>query len=107
MNVMFDLDGCLADFIKGFTTLASNLFGTPITDTHEQPKWDGFPGMMSLQMQITWKHVNESQSFWHELDPLVTPEMFKRINALQRFHHIYFATSSLSGSDSFICTSPG
>jgi len=98
MNVMFDMDGVLADFIKGFTTLAHNLFDTPITDTSGQPRWDGFPGMTDLQMQVTWKHVNESQSFWYELEPLVGKELFARINALQKYHHIYFVTSR-TGTD--------
>ena len=93
MNIMFDMDGCLADFIRGFTGLAAVMFGCPITTTHEQPKWDGFPGMTALQINLVWKRVKLGTDFWSRLGSLVGDETFTRIENLQEDHHLYFVTS--------------
>ena len=93
MNIMFDMDGCLADFICGFTTLAAAMFGCPITTTHEQPKWDGFPGMSALQVNLVWKRVRTMSDFWQRLGSLVGDETFERISQLQDEHRVHFVTS--------------
>ncbi len=93
MNIMFDMDGVLADFICGFTTLAAKMYGTPITTTHEQPKWDGFPGLTSLQIAVTWNRVKESTDFWANLGTLVGTQTLERINDLHVIHRVHFVTS--------------
>jgi len=93
MNIMFDMDGCLADFIRGFTGLAAVMFGCPVTTTHEQPLWDGFPGMNALQITLVWKRIKVSTDFWNRLGSLVGDRTFERIDQLQEDHHIQFVTS--------------
>lgn len=93
MQIMVDIDGVLADFICGFTTLAAAMFGCPITTTSEQPKWDGFPGMTALQINLVWKRVKTSTDFWNRLGSLVGDKTFDRISELQVDHRVHFVTS--------------
>ena len=93
MNIMIDMDGCLADFICGFTTLAAQIYGTPITETSEQPRWDGFVGLSPLQIHVTWQRVFESEDFWEQLGTLVGTRTLERIDDMQDHHRIHFVTS--------------
>ena len=93
MKIVFDIDGVLADFVKGFTTLASQAFYVPITGTLNQPSWQGFPGMQKHQVCQTWDYVNESNTFWYDLDPLVTHDELQGIERLRQSHEVYFCTA--------------
>src|SRR5690242_5772667 len=93
MKIVFDVDGVLADFIGGFTAVASDMFpGVPVTRTHEQPSWHGFPGMTDAQIAAVWEHVKRSDSFWLALSPLMTPAEAYRISKLWG-HDVYFCTA--------------
>jgi len=93
MNIMFDMDGCLADFIYGFTSLAAVMFGCAVTRTSEQPKWDGFPGITTRQINMVWERVKRSPDFWNRLDSLVDDPTFNRISDMQHEHRVHFVTS--------------
>lgn len=64
MNIMFDLDGVLADFVYGFTALANKNYGTPITPTSGQPSWYGFPGLDTHVIDSTWYTLKQDGTFW-------------------------------------------
>ena len=92
--VLFDIDGVLADFVKGFTTLASRMFeGVPITETVNQPKWDGFPGMTDKQIAAVWAEIDTGRPFWSELEPMATEYELERIDQLTSFADVYFTTA--------------
>lgn len=91
--VLFDIDGVLADFLTGFTTLGHQLMGTPITDTHAQPSWNGFPGITSDEAKKIWAHIITDVSFWYTLNPLVSAETFKAIRYLTCELPVYFVTA--------------
>ncbi len=91
--VMFDVDGVLADFVYSFTVLANRLYGTPVTLTDDQPRWDGFPGMTPEQIDETWAVINRSPDFWTNVKPAVATHTFDRINSLQDKANVYFTTN--------------
>lgn len=97
MNIMFDMDGVLCDFVAGFTVLGNAMFGTPITTTYNQPKWDGFPGMDKRQINAVWDKIGEMSNFWYTLGTMVGVKTLGRIDALQHRHHVYFVTSRSTG----------
>lgn len=93
-NIMFDVDGVLADFVLAFTTLANAMFPeVPITSTAEQESWVGFRGMTQKQIGKVWERLKDDTSFWLTPRPLVTPEDFRRIAELSDLDNVYFVTS--------------
>lgn len=92
--IMCDIDGCLADFVLGFTTLANSIYpSVPITPTEKQPRWDGFPGMTKDQIEFVWKVVEESDGFWSKLKPIAPPMTFVDFNEINRRADLYFVTN--------------
>lgn len=89
--VIFDIDGVLADFLTGFTSLANEMFGCPVTSTHEQPSWNGFPGITKEQSSAVWARIIHDSGFWYQLEPLVGEVTFKAIDCLRR--PVYFVTA--------------
>lgn len=92
MNIMFDLDGVLADFVYGFTALANKNYGTPITPTSGQPSWYGFPGLDTHVIDSTWYTLKQDGTFWVGLPSLVSSDELAYVAALADQHHVYFAT---------------
>ena len=39
-NISFDLDGCLANFIRGITRIGHELYGIPVSDQGTQQTWN-------------------------------------------------------------------
>jgi uncharacterized HAD superfamily protein len=92
--VACDVDGVLADFILAFTKLAHSLFGTPITRTVDHLSWDKFPGLTDDDVFETWEAIQESSEFWLGLEPLVGPDVFSRIDQIERRGgRVYFVTA--------------
>jgi hypothetical protein len=90
--IMFDVDGVLADFVQGFTTLAHDMFPeVPITLTVDQPKWDGFPGMTREQINKVWRVIDQADDFWPNLPALPIPA--GDICDLQLRAQVYFVTN--------------
>ena len=90
--IMFDIDGVLADFSLGFTTLANTLHGTPVTTTAQKVTWDGFPGLTDNQESVAWTAVYNSSVFLLNLAPLISHTVFERLNWLQACADVYFVT---------------
>lgn len=93
---IFDMDGVVVDFALGFTMLGRQEFGNhvPIVRAHDYSCW-GFGDYLTKEEQSTlWQIVIASDDFWLNLTPLVSYEVFKRINDLTwRGDHVYFVTS--------------
>lgn len=83
LKVMFDVDGVLADFVLGFTSLAAKEFGTPTETTTQHRVWDWFPGLDKRQVDHLWKVIEENdRGFWAELFPLFSSTEAKYIKLL-------------------------
>lgn len=70
---VFDVDGVLCDFVRGFTTLLAVERGQDVGaayGTGAQQHWD-FAGPREI-IDAVWDKVNASDRFWATLLPLVT-----------------------------------
>ncbi len=83
--VIFDLDGVLVDFPRGFCGLAA-ILGRPIPGTTPY-RWNDYSD------PIVWEAIRESPDFWLELEPLISSTTADRINRLVHTRPVYFATS--------------
>jgi len=99
MNLALDIDGVLACFHRGFSQIANNLFGSPIVEDINQVKayhwWDwGYP-LTKGQHNKVWREIDKNvENFWLNLKPLVSSEIFLRLEKLERENNsIYFITS--------------
>ena len=92
--VMFDVDGVLADFMKGFTALVAQKYGNPVVTDHDYALWDVYPGLNKEMADHGWSRVKESHDFWQNLDSLVSKEVFWQINDMQEDGQVdtYFVT---------------
>lgn len=89
--IIFDIDGVLADFIYGFTSLASTMFGTAPYSTDEQVRWSDFAGLTKEATNEVWGVIKEDPQFWYSLRPLVPARTFETINTLPC--DVYFVTN--------------
>lgn len=61
----------------------------------ENPSWGSYGGMSPKAVDMTWDYVKNSSDFWETLPALVGPTTFRRINALQDQHAVYFVTNRM------------
>lgn len=88
--ISFDIDGVLANFTRGFTSVAHKHFGTPVGDVGSQQNWmfEDFPElgltkkMCDFNNGPIWKEIKSSPTFWRDLDP-VNPSVMRRINRIK------------------------
>lgn len=99
MNIALDLDGCFSNFHFSFSKVANQLFGCPIVEDFNVVKaynwWDwGYP-ITKEQQKVVWKEIDKNvEDFWTNLEPLVSPTVFKKLKVLENNNHsIYFVTS--------------
>jgi hypothetical protein len=86
--IAFDIDGVLANFTRGFTRIAHQLYGTPVGDTESQQTWnfEEFPELRLDKVKAAfdgpvWTAVKTSPDFWARLDPK-NPSVMPRINRI-------------------------
>jgi hypothetical protein len=91
-TIIFDVDGCLADFVEGFTTLGNRMFGVPIMKAHTQETWDNFGGTKEQKSAI-WEALKQDPEYWMNLSALIGPTTFARIDSLAMYHRVYFLTT--------------
>ena len=92
-RVMVDVDGVLADFVRGFTMLAWTMFGSPVQSVFDKQQWHGFDGLDKNQVDEVWKHINASPTFWESLPLCVTPDEMDRLDDLTAEADVYFVTN--------------
>lgn len=95
--IQLDMDGVLADFSLGFTTLGHELFGTPIVTCTEQVTWNFRFGLTPEQQDETWRRLQLTDNWWRSLEPLVDSWVLNRIQNLSLQYDVYFVTNRLSG----------
>lgn len=90
-TVSFDVDGVLADFTRGFTRIAHDLFGTPVGDHSYQPTWmfEEFPalGLTKPMVKEVWDVIKVNPVFWMDLDPL-NVSIMRRIDKIDNAVYI-------------------
>jgi uncharacterized HAD superfamily protein len=93
-TVQFDIDGVLADFMHGFTRLAQGMgLCKTITSSGQQAVWERYGDVPDEHVSTVWENAKASPWFWEDLPALVDYPVFRRIEALQGDHEVYFATS--------------
>ena len=92
---MFDVDGVLADFDLAFTTLAHKMFGTPIISTVDQKEWSFQTILSTKEQSAVWDVLKNTLQWWASLSPLVSANMFMRINNLCARNEVYFITNRM------------
>lgn len=95
MKIMCDIDGVLADFIRGFAS-AARQFIDPTVPAHTDatvPFWDVQRIMPPPVAQATWDYVNASETFWQGLPPLLSAHESQRLRELCECEQVYFVTS--------------
>ena len=91
---VFDIDGVLADFILGFTTLAHQMYPSVAPySTLQQKTWGQFGGLSAYQEAEVWKEVMVSPYFWSELESLATFSDYIRLGRLCEIATVYFVTN--------------
>lgn len=91
--VQFDIDGVLADFIAGFTTLAHEYFGTPILSDRTNLKYGTNHIVGADNSARVWKMIVDGTDFWWRLPAHADRPTFIRINNLQDERDVYFVTN--------------
>lgn len=95
-----DVDGVLADFILGFTTLAAGAgfldhpYGTSL-----HPTWEFDPDVLSKdQEHRLWGLIKSSPSFWRELPLLADPLEMMNLGNLAMGIPVYFVTARVGAT---------
>lgn len=95
MRVMFDLDGVLADWILAFTALANQIQPgcIPVWQGDECPHWLGREHFTPPEMyDEAWRVLLDTPCWWETVPPLVSKDVFQRVNRLCMSQEVYFIT---------------
>lgn len=93
--VQFDVDGVIADFVKGYLREAKVLRlydGEAIGDA-DNVQYGTHHLVGRTADRVLWGAIVASPSFWESLPLAVPRDTLKRINALQDERDVYFATN--------------
>ncbi len=94
--VICDIDGVLADFYTSFSTLANDLYGTPIFSHEECLERSPLKRLLSSKQYTSlWRYIDTHQEWWLTLPrlPSITDNDACRFrHSLQR-HSWHFVTS--------------
>ena len=92
MVIMFDVDGCLADFIQGYNKMALTIPRQyAVRPLNEGSRWGDYNDV------VVWDHIKRSRTFFFELPSMqefiTKPELWMRIAKLEQDNDVYFVTS--------------
>lgn len=93
-RVMFDLDGCLANFAKAYEQLIIDCAGGQDLFPKDTlpPVWD-WPqhyGYSDEVVKDAWNYIEQSQTFWRYLEPLDGMGWARQVNPFT--HDVYYLT---------------
>lgn len=90
-----DVDGVLADFVRGFTAYGRQLYGkhVPVIHTVDHRGWDDFPELDAAQQHTVWSYIRNSTCFWRMLEPCASVSVFNTLTALNAEIPLYFITN--------------
>ena len=90
--LLLDLDGVLADFVKGYSLLANDMYGTKVIDTVGCRKFTVSEaiGLTPHQDIHVWGVVMTSGNFWSGLEPLIAAST---LNLLEKREDVLYCTS--------------
>lgn len=94
-TVIIDVDGVLADFTYGHRQVANKFFGLPVYRYHERPhtSWND-PDITPEMDKVIWDYIkNPKNEFWLSLEPIVSYDVWNKLDALCMFRNIYFVTN--------------
>lgn len=94
MRISFDMDGVLADYTTAFSTIGNEMFGLSIVGEKEIQHWNWEKWWSTkAQLKAIWKEVRKRETFWMDLEKIVSDEEAKRIARLMHTERVYFITS--------------
>ncbi len=99
LRLGIDIDGCLANFNKGYRDLFIKITGVDgFRGETDPPCWNYHQhyGYSDAEFTEVWKRIAESDTFWADLDPLPGAESFLRwLYWRQSTADVYFITQRL------------
>lgn len=97
MVIMWDVDGVLANFTKGYHGLANEMFASELVgeiSAEAPPSWDWLEDTLgSERVGKIWNRIKQDRYFWQDLEPLVSEGEIRRISDLVDEADQYFVTS--------------
>ena len=93
--VVFDLDGVLADFVYGFSTIANKLFDYPIIDNSQQQHWNWLVGngYSKKEQDKIWRIVDATENWWETLPCLLDSEEKSFMKMISNRFDIIYCTN--------------
>jgi hypothetical protein len=100
-TIIFDVDGCLADFVWGFTKEVIERgsfvdmagYPQPWGTRENKSRWDFTDRFTKKEIEDAWSRVKGSKNWWTKLPALEDHETFAQIDELQYDHHVLFVTA--------------
>ena len=93
-TIIFDVDGVLADFVWGFSSLAG--CKPPWTVQQHKASWDFNEVMDRVTWKETWAKVMNDPLFWYNLPALISEDVWKQIEELHSDNQVLFVTNRMS-----------
>lgn len=102
MKIGFDVDGVLADFIRGFGDVARGLYGSMRVPEDFIPTDWNFGNLLTKdELDTTWKAVAGIENFWEGLQFLPSAVVLRAF-AQKTSHDVWFVTSRVQGAGNTI-----
>jgi hypothetical protein len=94
MLVGLDVDGVVADFLRPFLRFIEKQTGCgPIdSETLTDLSFKGHPVVTDAVIEESLAALSQDLTFWHRLDPLLTPSEWESVEVLSRGRQLVFIT---------------
>jgi uncharacterized HAD superfamily protein len=100
LRIGIDVDGVLANFTRGYAELIKqtsgrNLLTAEMIARPPSWNWDRDAGYTKEEETAAWGAINESLTFWADLEPLVRPAIFDALDEIAQENDLYFITTRM------------